>query len=79
MAEGLKGILSDPPFIPEHPPSIIERRIIEWSERADLAQYAYLDGQWRTLTSHDAFHLDERWVHRDDGYIWMEMRVVKHS
>ena len=54
------------PFIPEQPPTVVERQIWEWSDRADLAEHAF-DGQWRVLCTYERFGLElmERWLPAD--------------
>lgn len=59
----LSGIVPGVPLIPDRPPTVVERQIWEWSDRADLAAHAF-DGQWRVLCTYEPFDLEllERWI-----------------
>src|SRR3972149_5282305 len=72
-AEGAEGRMSDlnlippgAPFIPEQPPTVVERQSWEWSDRAYLAEHAF-DGQWPVLCTYERFGLElmERWLPAD--------------
>ena len=72
-------IIPGAPFIPGQPPTIIQRQIIEWKDRADLARLAYLDGQWRVLMTWEdmGIHMLERWVPCiEDGLREMQHAIV---
>ena len=76
MAEE-SSIIPRSPFIPDQPPTVIQRQISEWKDRADLAQHAF-DGQWRVLMTYEQFNLKmvERWVKADDDLLEMQHAVV---
>lgn len=70
------GLVPGPPLIPDRPPQVQELRIVEWADRADLAAHAF-DGQWRVLRKYEEFRFElcERWVVKEDGWLWMQMCV----
>lgn len=70
------GIVPSAPLIPELTPSFVQRQLIEWKERADLAQHAF-DGQWRELVAYPQFnlHMMERWIKIDEQYVEMQHTV----
>lgn len=73
MSDEMRGIVPGVPFIPDQPPQVQELRVVEWLDRADLAEHAF-DGQWRILASHPQFSIDvmERWVIKDDGFLYIQ-------
>ena len=70
------SIVPSAPFIPEPAPTIIYRQVIEWRDRADLAEHAF-DGQWRELTAYPDFgvHLMERWLPAQGDLVEMQHAV----
>jgi len=72
------GIVPAVPLVPDQPPTVVERQIWEWSDRADLAQHAF-DGQWRVLCTYASFGVElmERWLPADSSVegVQIESRV----